>query len=414
VARRHHRNQDDRLAAVQAQLAVALQRVALGGAGAARHEADALMRRATPGELGRAVRSLAHQLLSRQADAGWLPADLIQIVHRRQGEAAAELVADALADWCAGHAQAAVHALWHDQLRACAARVWWQPHLTHLEQWARQFVSALGVAVNVLACLGTLPALALIVPPPGRASQQSGPRRQVDDALLTRVRTLLAKAESTDYPPEAEALSAKAQQMMSRHGLSRAVLDHERGVQAEVTTARMWLDNPYLTAKASLVQAVAAANRCRVVYHSSLGMVSVLGEPSDLDATVLLATSLLVQASRAMLAEGSRVGYAGQSRTKSFRHAFLVAYAQRIGERLAEADHAGQDELASELDGSGPGALVPALARRTEAVDAALARDYPRLTGQRTTIRSADGWHAGRQAANRADLRRGDTAIDVA
>ena len=37
--------------------------------------------------------------------------------------------------------------------------------------------------------------------------------------MLERVRALLAKAESTTFPEEADALTAKAQQLMTRHAL---------------------------------------------------------------------------------------------------------------------------------------------------------------------------------------------------
>lgn len=75
--------------------------------------------------------------------------------------------------------------------------------------------------------------------------------------------------------------------------------------------------------------------------------------PSDLDAVELLFTSLLVQATTAMLAAGSRQDAHGRSRTRSFRQSFLAAYAQRIGERLASilrpAVHASASWLAGQL-----------------------------------------------------------------
>ena len=43
----------------------------------------------------------------------------------------------------------------------------------------------------------------------------------MDEKKLSRVRALLAKAESSSFPEEAEALSAKAQELMTRHALDR-------------------------------------------------------------------------------------------------------------------------------------------------------------------------------------------------
>jgi len=46
-----------------------------------------------------------------------------------------------------------------------------------------------------------------------------------DNPLLERVRKLLAKAESAGTtPPEAEALTAKAAELMAKYGIDRALL----------------------------------------------------------------------------------------------------------------------------------------------------------------------------------------------
>jgi hypothetical protein len=45
---------------------------------------------------------------------------------------------------------------------------------------------------------------------------------------------------------------------------------------------------------------VATANRCRVVWHRNLGLRTVMGFRTDLDAVELLFTSLLVQATTAL------------------------------------------------------------------------------------------------------------------
>lgn len=60
--------------------------------------------------------------------------------------------------------------------------------------------------------------------------------------------------------------------------------------------------------------------------------ISILGNQQDIVGVELLATSLLVQTDRAMLAHGRRT-----SRTAAFRRSFVVSYAQRIGERLRAA-----------------------------------------------------------------------------
>ena len=141
------------------------------------------------------------------------------------------------------------------------------------------------------------------------------------------------------------------------------------------------MDNPYEAPKVTLLQTVAQANRCRTVWLRDLGLVTVIGFPPDLDAAELLFTSLLVQANSAMLrAGGAKDAWAVGSR--AFRQSFLVSYAVRIGERLAEA--AGQAERRRSPNrpaapGAGPRSragrrkdLVPFLAARHRAVDDAV------------------------------------------
>jgi hypothetical protein len=79
-----------------------------------------------------------------------------------------------------------------------------------------------------------------------------------DEKALGRVRALLAKAEATKFPEEAEALSAKAQELMSRYPLHQAVVDHDGGRVPVASARRMWIDSPYAGAKALLVQVVGA------------------------------------------------------------------------------------------------------------------------------------------------------------
>jgi hypothetical protein len=222
----------------------------------------------------------------------------------------------------------------------------------------------------------------------------------VDEKVLARVRGLLAKAESTTFPDEAEALSAKAQELMTRHAFDRALVDSAPQSQS-ATARRIWLDNPYASAKVLLVQSVAKANRCRTMYYSNLGFVTVLGNEVDLRIVELLSTSLLVQATKAMVAKGSQISHSGQSRTRSYRQAFLVAYANRIGERLRGVSEA---SVAAESE---PGRLLPVLAARSKAVDDLFVEMFPRTVSKPVSVTNAAGWAAGRAAADAAVLSSG-------
>jgi len=225
--------------------------------------------------------------------------------------------------------------------------------------------------------------------------------------MLSRIRGLLAKAESTEFPEEAEALTAKAQQLMTRYAVDSAVLDAAAGppVIDEVRARRVHLLQPYAEAKVQLLTVVASANGVRSVWHDDVGMATVVGLPLDLDLMELLFTSLLLQATRAM----TDTGRAGSTRTRSpsFRRSFLLAYALRIGERLEEA----RDAATADAEAESGAALVPVLTARTEAVEEALAQLFPELRTVEARVSNAQGWHAGRLAAEHADLRAGRTEM---
>jgi hypothetical protein len=254
----------------------------------------------------------------------------------------------------------------------------------------------LEVGFGLCAVLLVVPAIERTLPPPGSDPLGAAPASGGDVKALTRVRALLAKAESTEFPEEAEALSGKAQELISRYALER-LLDEPGPVGADaggVACRRIWLDAPYVPAKAALADAVGTANRCRVVLTPSLGFVTVVGEPGDIRAVELLTTSLLVQAQAAVLRCGSQAFH----RTTSFRRSFLYAYAARIGERLSAASAA-----AEESTGRG-GELVPILADREQRVARAVEELFPNLVEQRASVANHAGWAAGVAAADLAQF----------
>jgi len=160
---------------------------------------------------------------------------------------------------------------------------------------------------------------------------------------------------------------------------------------------RIWLDAPYVRAKAALVAAVADANRCRAAASDQFRFSILVGDPADLDAVELLVTSLLVQADTAMLRLGRRSDRYGTSRTRSFRSSFLFAYAARIGERLRAAT---DGAVAAE----GGGGLLPVLRDHEQRVTDAFDAMVPHTTGKGVSIGNDEGWYAGRAAADLALL----------
>ena len=234
-------------------------------------------------------------------------------------------------------------------------------------------------------------------------SRTHQPAAALDQKLLAKVRGLLAKAESTTFPEEADALTTKAQELMARHAIDAAMVDGADPGHGSPGRRSIVVDPPYASAKASVLGAVAAANRCQVIIAGGDDEVAhVFGFDVDLDVTEVLYTSLLLQATAEMTAAGPQVDRFGRSRTRSFRHAFLLAFAGRVGQRLHEASRATVDEV----DATSGGALVPVLAGRDEAVDSAVRAAFPHARTRRLSVSSAEGVRAGHQAGDRADIGR--------
>jgi hypothetical protein len=379
--------------------------------------------------------------------AGWQPAELARHVGRETSAVHASMAADMVASEMRGYAGATVDPRWAAQVTGDGA--WWGSDDKYLDAWraARGELdptAGVATALETLHVLLYLRVLEKLLPLPGAgpvtisagrpataASSAGGPAPAADERMLSRIRALLAKAESTEFPEEAEALSARAQELMAKYSIDHALLAAQAGRAEEPGGRRIAVDNPYEAPKATLLNTVAEANRCRAIWSKDIGLVTVVGFPADLDAVELLFTSLLVQANTAMIRAGGKKDEHGRSRTRSFRQSFLVSYAIRIGERLTEASgHAEQEAVAEQeaarksaagaLDAGSPGAgagtdLVPFLAARREAVSDAVDELFGnRLTTSRAVrATDAEGWASGRAAADMASLHNRNAVADA-
>jgi hypothetical protein len=423
------RSSENRAPAEKA-LAAELIGEALGAAYAGHHEAYSgyltqLADERTPGWTRAVSENLVEFLRATVQTAwqhGWQPAELARQVGRELSAEHASVVADMIADEMRGYAAGTVDARWAAQV--AALNVLPPGDTGRMEAWRLANLAglrgAVANAIETLRALGRLPVLERLLPLPGTArpaarvrDQDAGP---VDERVLGRIRALLAKAEATEFAEEAEALSARAQQLMAKYSIDHALLAAQEGHPEAPGGRRLAVDNPYDAPKVTLLQTVAQANRCRTVWLKELGLVTVIGFPADLDAVELLFTSLLVQADGAMLRAGGKKDSYGRSRTRAFRQSFLLSYAVRIGERLTEAAaHAEQEAVAEQQAAeqqqqgtalTGGKDLVPFLAARHRAVDDAVDAMFgDNLTRNRSVrVTDEEGWYSGRAAADLASL----------
>ncbi len=239
---------------------------------------------------------------------------------------------------------------------------------------------------------------------------------QRQQRIHEKVRALLAKAESTEYPDEAATYTAKAQELITLHAIDLALIESREG-RGRIVTRLIEVPRPYPKEKFILLGGIARANNCRailglerdtlneMVEDGSLGqytgdLATVVGYETDLDGVELLFTSLLVQGVNEMLSHGSQVTAWGENRTKSFRRSFLYQFACTVSGRLAEATAAVRDEAAA-ANGDD---LLPVLVGREDAVNAETDARFPHLSPLRTSVSNGSGVVAGAAAGKRADI----------
>ncbi len=349
-------------------------------------------------------------------DNGWQPHEVVRQVRRAGSSTAGRLTAVVVvADHAHRHADT-LDPQWAAQVAALRAGVPAAPggpagrwFAGWCEQEALGRDASLMAAVTVLACLCGVGPIAELVAPPGRGRRAGGSAAgvRVDAPVLARVRALLAQAESTTFPAEAEAFTAKAHELMTRYAIDQALLAAENRDE-QPTSRRIAIDDPYVDAKSYLLQVVAEHNRCRAVFDGRYAHSTVVGFGPDLDAAELLFTSLLVQAHVALTSEARNAPAGARTRGRSFRSSFLVAYAARIGERLAEINRVVLDTVEAETQRS----ALPVLAARRSEVDDAIDRLFGHTLQHSPVKTTWDGFGAmrGKIAGDQAQLALADLA----
>lgn len=180
-------------------------------------------------------------------------------------------------------------------------------------------------------------------------------------ATLDRIAALLAKAEGTDHPAEAEAYMMKAQSLATQASIDLAVARARSAAKTAPTRPMSRTVNIGEKGKranshlVSLYVAIAHANGAHVdVAHNSTYVIG-YGLPNDLDVIEAMFASLatqMVAAAGEWLATGvwKEESYVSRPRSgnrwrrvkkphtaQTARAAFYRAYVLRIGERLEEA-----------------------------------------------------------------------------
>ena len=263
-------------------------------------------------------------------DNGWQPFDLIHVVRRQCGVRVGRLCTMTVAvDAVAGGVVLRAPQGWIDQLTALDAADSALAIYEIVPRWIQHEALSVddgwGGALRLIGALRWQPRLAFLQPPP-KEWDTSGPRRGSvggtvgEPKMLARIRALLAKAEATTFVEEADAFTAKAQELMARHAIDAAAVESSAapgGARAGVAVKRLHIDDPYAEPKMYLLASVAGANSVRVVWNRQLSIATVFGFAIDLELVELMFTSLWCRP------RGPRLT-SGRPRVKLAPHRFVV------------------------------------------------------------------------------------------
>lgn len=230
------------------------------------------------------------------------------------------------------------------------------------------------------------------------------------DNIVTKIQALLAQAESPGATDEeAEAFSAKAEELMARHSIDQARVKAAEHKNTSQNVESIQVDLSAVTyshRKASLISAIASTYGCKVVQYSmpgyrakQLSHVVIVGFRSDLTLTTTLYNSLVVQAERAQARQARSAPPHENMRT--WRTAWWHGFTTRISRRL----YAAQSHAKAAAEATGQPGTELVLRDRSVAVAAKYAEMFPSVRHTRSSYsaRSA-GYGEGRSAADSADL----------
>ena len=228
---------------------------------------------------------------------------------------------------------------------------------------------------------------------------------EAPDRLLDRVRKLLAKAEAEGVTAEeAQALTAKAAELMAKYGIDRALLAATQPETDKPGDRIVEIYNPWGRVRAHLLCGLAAALRCQsILVTADAGLrVHIFGYDSDLERTDVLYTSVLIQMWHGLVAaEVPADAYS----VRAWRRSWLLGFAAAVIAKVRSAEQRAERAASQATDRqSSRAALV--LADRSVVIRQNVARAYPHTRSARVTY-TGSGYGDGYEQGKRADLGAG-------
>ena len=157
--------------------------------------------------------------------------------------------------------------------------------------------------------------------------------------LQEKILKLLKKAESTTFQAEADALFAKAQELMQKYAIEETEIWIRDG-KKEIPTRRM-VEVKGGVAKGHVLYYIAIQNRCRCWRSSGSDFWTVVGFKSDIDYVEILYHSVVAQS--AMALAFARVANPDVHH-KVMKREFYESFAVRLNERLKEVNRVQEEQ----------------------------------------------------------------------
>jgi hypothetical protein len=223
------------------------------------------------------------------------------------------------------------------------------------------------------------------------------------ERLLDRVRKLLAKAEAEGVTAaEAQALTAKAAELMAKYGIDRALLAARQPDTDKPADRIVEIYNPWARVQAHLLCGLAGALRCQcILLPSGEGQrVHMFGYASDLERADVLYTSVLIQMWHGLAATDVP---AHASSVRAWRRSWLLGFAAAVIARVRAAEHDAERSAAATPAGDRSSSAALVLADRALVIRQHVGRAYPVTRTARTTY-TGNGYGDGYAQGKRADI----------
>lgn len=241
---------------------------------------------------------------------------------------------------------------------------------------------------------------------PEAAAQRSARKAAKTLKLITK---LLAKAENTPYPAEAQTFQEHAERLMVRYGIEQAVVDAEAGKEGKpqepMVEHRVEFAGQYRVGQARGFTAIAVALRTLSILQATTSnrkILYLIGAESDVHQVLRLFASLRLQMETAMAAwwlEYEFKDFLSTHEKTLERRQFQLGFLHTVASRLENIYRA---EMATETPGNG---LV--LVDRRRRADQHARELYPDVRRARSQMLATGSWNAhaaGSLAGSRATV----------